>query len=82
MIRRDSGFSVLVDSVPSHGNDWNRGGVSVSKLKGDERTRRVAQFHDQPDPEHLKIALSQVAIMSYTSSRFSDHCWLVVKNLV
>ena len=82
MIGRDFGFFAVVDSVSSLGNGWNRGGVLGSRWKGDERTRRVTQFHDQPDPEHWKIARSQAAIMSYASSRFSDRCWLVFKNLV
>lgn len=48
--------------------------------KGVVETGRVTQFNDQPDPEHWKIARSQAAIMSRTSSRFSDRCLLVFKN--
>ena len=82
MIGRDCRFLMVADSVSSLRSDWNRRGVLGSRLKGVEGTRRVTQLHDQPDPEHWKIARSQAAIMSYASSRFSDRCWLGFKNLV
>ena len=82
MIGRDCGSFVVANSVSSLRNDWNRGSVLGSRLKGVQGNQRVIQFHDQPDLEHWKIARSQAAIMSYVSSRFSDRCSLVFKYLV
>ena len=67
MIGRDCGFFVVAASVSSLRNS----SVLRSREKGVDGTRLVTQFHDQPNPEHWKIARSQVAIMSYASSRFS-----------